>query len=223
VLRYTRVAATALAALCALAPPALAHEGNPNYRSEVRAISPPLEGLDAEVLNFDDRIELRNESGETVIVEGYRGEPYLRFEPDGTVLVNQRSPTTYLNEDRFADVEVPDTADPKAAPEWQTVARNGRYDWHDHRIHWMSSTPPERVRDDESRRVKVFDWRLPVTAGGVPATISGSLTWLGKDGGGFPVAAAVSLLAAALAGVTVVALVRRRRRAGTEREKAEAW
>jgi hypothetical protein len=217
------VAATALAALCALAPPALAHEGNPNYRSEVHAITPPLKGLDAEVLNFDDRIELRNGSGETVVVEGYRDEPYLRFEPGGTVLVNQRSPTTYLNEDRFAAVEVPDTADPKAAPEWQTVARNGRYDWHDHRIHWMSSTPPERVRDDESASIKLFDWKLPLTAGGVPATISGSLTWVGKDGGGFPVAAAVSLAVVVLAGVALVAGVRRRRRTPAQWEKAEAW
>jgi hypothetical protein len=223
VLRFGGVAATALAALCALAPPALAHEGNPNYRSEVHAIRPPLKGLDAEVLNFDDRIELRNSSGETVVVEGYRDEPYLRFEPDGTVLVNQRSPTTYLNEDRFAAVEVPDTADPKAAPEWHTVARNGRYDWHDHRIHWMSSTPPERVRDDESARVKLFDWKLPLTAGGVPATISGSLTWVGKDGGGFPVAAAVSLAVVVLAGVALVAVVRRRRCTPAQREKAEAW
>jgi hypothetical protein len=222
VLRYRGVAVTALAALCALAPSAFAHEGNPNYRSEVRAISPPLEGLDAEILNFDDRIQLRNDSGETVVVEGYRGEPYLRFEPDGMVLVNQRSPTTYLNEDRFADVEVPDIADPKAAPEWQTVARNGRYDWHDHRIHWMSSTPPERVREDEAARVKVFDWKLPLTASGAPATISGTLTWVGK-GGGFPVVAAVSLAVAVLAGVALVALVRRRRRAPAEREQAEAW
>ena len=171
-LRQLGVAAAALVALCVLAPPALAHEGNPNYRSEVRAISPPVDGLKAEVLNFDDRIELQYRGSETIVVEGYRGEPYLRFEPDGTVSVNQRSPATYLNEDRFADAEVPDTADPKAPPEWETVARNGRYDWHDHRIHWMSSTPPERVRADESAQVKVFDWKLPLTAGGVPASRS---------------------------------------------------
>jgi hypothetical protein len=60
VLRSIGAAAAALAALCALAPPVLAHEGNPNYRSEVDAISPAVQGLDAEVLNFDDRIELRN-------------------------------------------------------------------------------------------------------------------------------------------------------------------
>ncbi len=218
------VAAAALAALCALAPPALAHEGNPNYRSEVRAISPPVEGLDAEVLNFDDRIQLRNNGNETIVVEGYRGEPYLRFEPDGTVSVNQRSPAAYLNEDRFADVEVPDAADPKAAPEWETVARNGRYDWHDHRIHWMSKTPPERVREDESARVEVFRWKLPLTANGSAATIGGSLTWLGKDGSGFPVAAAVSLGVAVLAGIVLVAVVRRRRRpSGEKRARVEAW
>ena len=221
-LRYRGAAAAALAALCALAAPALAHEGNPNFRSEVEAISPPVEGLDADVLNFDDRIEMRNIGNETIVVEGYRGEPYLRFEPDGTVLVNQRSPATYLNEDRFADVEVPDTADPKAAPEWEVVARHGRYDWHDHRIHWMSSTPPERVREDESARSKIFDWKLPVTANGSPATVSGTLTWLGKDGG-FPVAAAVSLAVALLASVVLVAVVRRRRRTPPKREQVEAW
>jgi hypothetical protein len=224
VLRYRGVAATALAVLCALAPPALAHEGNPNYRSEVRAISPPLEGLDAQILNFDDRIQLRNDSGETVVVEGYRGEPYLRFEPDGMVLVNQRSPTTYLNEDRFADVEVPETADPRAAPEWQMVARNGRYHWHDHRIHWMSKTPPERVREDESARVKVFDWKLPLTANGRAATISGSLTWVGEEGDSFPVAAVLSLALAILAGIVLVVVVRRRRKPpAADREHVEAW
>ncbi len=222
-LRRRGVAAAALAALCVLAPPALAHEGNPSYRSEVRAISPPVEGLRAAVLNFDDRIELRNDGSETIVVEGYRDEPYLRFEPDGTVSVNTRSPAAYLNEDRFAQVEVPGAADPQAAPEWRVVARNGRYDWHDHRIHWMSKTPPERVRRDESEPVEVFDWKLPLTANGSAATISGSLTWLGEDDGGFPVAAGISLLAAILAGVVLVALVRRRRRAGDEGEKAEAW
>jgi hypothetical protein len=131
-------------------------------------LPPTVEGLDAEVLNFDDRIQLRNNGDEAIVVEGYRGEPYLRFEPDGTVSVNRRSPAAYLNEDRFADVEVPATADTKAAPEWETVARNGRYDWHDHRNHWMSKTPPERVREDGSACVEVFRWKLPLSAGGAP-------------------------------------------------------
>ena len=109
-----------------------------------------------------------------MVVEGYRGEPYLRFLPDGTVQVNRRSPAAYLNEDRFAQVEVPATRRPdarrRAGSRWR---ENGRYDWHDHRIHWMSKTPPQPVREDESRRVKIFDWSVPVVGGRAAARRSG--------------------------------------------------
>jgi hypothetical protein len=74
-----------LAALCVAAPAAVAHEGNPNYRSTVRAIAPAVAGLDARVLNHDDRIELDYEGDAALVIEGYRGEPYLRFLPDGRV------------------------------------------------------------------------------------------------------------------------------------------
>jgi hypothetical protein len=215
-------AAIALTALCVAAPAALAHEGNPNYSSKVRSIDPAVAGLAAEVLASDDRIELRNSGDNTVIVDGYRNEPYLRFLPDGTVQRNQRSPATYLNEDRFAEVEVPASARPSAPPRWEQVAANGRYEWHDHRIHWMSKTPPEPVREDESKRAKIFDWRLPIAVAGRPGRIQGTLTWLGKDSGGFPVAAALSLGALALAGAAFVVVVRRRRRPAVDRQ-TEAW
>jgi len=215
--------AAALLALCGIAPIAVAHEGNPNYRSQVRAIEPPIHGLEAQVLDYDDRIELRNRSGATVSVDGYRGEPYLRFQPDGTVEVNRRSPAAALNDDRFAEVEVPASADSGSAPDWEVVARNGRYDWHDHRIHWMSRSLPPRVRENEKTRTKVFDWRLPVAAAGRRSVIRGSLTWLGRDSGGFPLAAAASLGAAVLAGAGLVALVRRRRARPAHRREVEAW
>jgi hypothetical protein len=215
-------AAVALVALCAVAPTAAAHEGNPNYRSQVRTITPAIAGVEAQVLNYDDRIELRNEGDETVVVEGYRGEPYLRFRPDGLVEVNRRSPAAYLNEDRFAKVSVPRSADPAAPPEWEVVSRTGSYDWHDHRIHWMAASPPERVRGDEETRTKIFDWKLPVAAAGHRSLIRGSLVWVGKDSGGFPLAAALSLGAAVLAGAALVVLVRRRRRPSRQRQ-VEAW
>ena len=215
-------AATALIALMALAPTAVAHEGNPNYSSKVRAVVPAIDGLEAEILGGDDRIELRSGSDSVVVVEGYSGEPYLRFLPGGAVYVNQRSPALYLNEDRFAQVRVPRTAKPRARPRWKQVAENGRYDWHDHRIHWMAKTPPKSVRDDESKRLKIFDWRLPVSVAGRPAGVTGSLTWLGKDDGGLPLAALVSLAAAVLGGAALVALVRRRRRPANG-DSVEAW
>lgn len=216
-------AAAALLALCVAAPTAVAHQGNPNYRSQVRSITPAVDGLEAQVLGYDDRIELRNEGDNTVVVEGYRGEPYLRFEPDGTVEVNRRSPAVYLNEDRFAKVSVPGSADPSAPPEWEVVSKTGRYDWHDHRIHWMGATPPPMVRKNEKARTKVFDWKLPIAAAGQRSVIRGSLVWVGKDSGGFPLAAVVSLLAAILGGAALVVFVRRRRRGPSRRREVEAW
>ena len=213
--------AAALAALCVAAPSAFAHEGNPNYRSEVRLIAPAVPGLDAHVLNFDDRIEFTYAGDRDLVVAGYRGEPYLRFQPDGRVQVNRRSPAGFLNEDRFAQRDVPARADHRAPPVWQTIARNGRYDWHDHRIHWMSEGAlPPRVKD-RSRRVRVFDWSIPVEAAGRPAEVRGTLTWLGEDDGGFPVGAAISLAGALLLGGLAVVAVRRRRSAA--RPPREAW
>jgi hypothetical protein len=214
--------AAALAVLCVAAPVALAHEGNPNYRSEVSAIAPELPGLEARVLNYDDAIELVYDGEQPLVVEGYRGEPYLRFNPDGLVEVNRRSPAAYLNEDRFAKVELPDRADHRARPSWATVAENGRYDWHDHRIHWMGEgTLPPQI-DDEGERTRVFDWDIPMAAGGRPVEVRGTLTWLGKEEGGFPVAAGLTLGGALVGGALLVVVVRRRRsRPGTAAK--EAW
>jgi hypothetical protein len=215
-------AAAALAVLCGAAPAALAHEGNPNYRSEVRAIAPALPGLEARVLNYDDAIELVYDGERPLVVEGYRGEPYLRFNPDGSVEVNRRSPAAYLNEDRFAKVELPDRADHRAPPSWARVAENGRYDWHDHRIHWMGEgTLPPQV-EDEGERTRVFGWRIPMASAGRPVEVRGTLTWLGKEEGGFPVAAGLTLGGALVGGALLVVLVRRRRARSGPPAK-EAW
>jgi hypothetical protein len=208
------------AIMLALAPAALAHQGNPNFRSEVRSLTPAIDGIDVQVVNFDDSLQLTNRSGRTVIVKGYRGEPYVRIAADGTVAVNHRSPSYYLNDDRYAEgVTVPRDATPKAIPDWQTVDRTGQFAWHDHRIHWMARSLPPQVKD-EGRRTKIFDWKVPLRIGDRPADVAGSLLWVGKTGGGFPVGAAISLAAVALAGAGLVFVVRRRRRAAPVKE---AW
>ena len=223
-LRLWGAVVVSAALLGVAAPAAPAHQGNPNFRSEVRALTPALGGIDAQVVNYDDSIELRNRSGKTVVVEGYRGEPYVRIAGDGTVAVNHRAPTFYLNDDRFAEgVSVPADATPKATPDWQTVDRTGRYAWHDHRIHWMAHTLPPQVKD-KGEHTKVFDWKVPMTVGGRPATIAGTLTWVGKQGGGFPVGAGIAFVAVALGGLLLVAVVRRRRgRPEPAAPAKEAW
>jgi hypothetical protein len=199
---------------------AWAHDGNPNYRSEIRALVPEVPGIDLEVLNYDDRLLLTNRSERRVLITGYEDEPYIRFQPDGLVQVNKRSPSFYLNEDRFAKVEVPGEAKKGAAPRWEDVSRTGRYEWHDHRIHWMSEETPPQVTD-EDKPAKVSDWKVPIQVGERQATLLGTLRWVPSESG-TPTAAYVSLGAVALlsASLLVVSKWMRRRRRIT---KKEAW
>jgi hypothetical protein len=125
-----RALLVACAAVALAAPSAaLAHQGNPNYLSQVRGLSPSLNGLSVEVLNRDDRLLLHNTSGHTVIVDGYSDEPYARIDGDGTVSVNTDSQAYYLNEERDGQVEVPPDADSKGEPRWKQISRSGRFEF----------------------------------------------------------------------------------------------
>lgn len=216
------IALTAIA-LTTSAGPALAHEGNPNYRSD---IDPPPAGVSASMLNYDDSVELTVEAGHEVIVAGYESEPYLRFRADGTVEVNRRSPSGYLNEDRYGDADVPAAADADAPPEWERVGDHGRYAWHDHRAHYMSKSLPPAVMD-ESVETKVFDWRVPVELDGRRTAITGTLFWDPADDGGVSPAVAAGLGAAVLASlVLAVWRIRSRRSTGGDADvypQREAW
>lgn len=188
-----------------------AHQGNPDYRSEITSIRPAAlgEGLEVSIVNFDDHVRLVNRTGKEVVIKGYDGEPYARIASDGAVYVNLNSPAYYLNEDRFADVEVPARADAKATPDWKKVDDNGIFEWHDHRSHYMGTGTPSQVTD-ESKETKVFDYTIPIEVGGEPARINGTLTWVGT-GSKAPVIPFVILGLAIIAAI-VFWLMRRRKR-----------
>ena len=213
----------AAAVLLAGAPVALAHEGSPNFLSQINAVSPDMPGLDVQVLNRDDRLLLHNTSGETVIVEGYSGEPYARIEGDGTVSVNTDSEAYYINEERDGKVDTPDSADSKGEPHWEEVSKTGRFEWHDHRMHWMSEEDPEQVKDKDVRS-KVFDWEVPLDVDGRAGAISGTLFWTPTASAAVPVPAIVGT-AAVLIALFIFIAIRRRRRAAPAPTGAgpEAW
>jgi hypothetical protein len=205
----------AAAVLLAGAPVALAHEGSPNFLSQINSVTP--DGIAVEVLNRDDRLLLRNTSGKTVVIEGYQGEPYARIDADGTVSVNADSEAYYINEERDGKVDAPESADSKGAPRWKEVSKTGRFEWHDHRMHWMSESDPDRYV-----RSKVFDWRVPIRVGDRSGAISGTLYWTPTPSSDLPLPAVFAFAALVIALCIAVVIVRRRR-AAAPAPASEAW
>jgi hypothetical protein len=222
----------ALAATTALliglsATPALAHEGNPDYRSIINRVTPKVPGVSFEVLSYDSYMQLLDQHGHEVVIDGYEGEPYARVLKNGTVQVNERSPAYYLNDTRFPTTQVPAVANPKAPPRWKTVDDSGTFLWHDHRMHYGSTATPPQVTDT-SRKTKIFNYTIPLRVDGRKGAIDGTLYWVGS--------ANTSKLPFILAGIVIVlgggglVLLARRRRDSDEDGPApndepgkEAW
>lgn len=170
-LQLATAGAAALGLVTLAAAPAAADPPEPtNYRSEVTDLTPEVEGVTASVVGGDGFLLLEVEPGTRVEVPGYTGEPYLRFGEDGTVEENQASAATYLNESRTR-TESDRDRDPDAEPEWEEVATDGRWAWHDHRIHSMADGLSADVEAAHRRGVP---WTVPLVVDDDEVTISGS-------------------------------------------------
>jgi hypothetical protein len=196
-----------LASLLALAFSATALGGDvtESFRSTVRQIAPGTSGLEVRVIGRDAALELRNQTGRTVLVEGYDFEDYLRFKPDGVVEQNERSPATYLNRDRTGSQKVPPEANPAARPRWRRISNSGVYRWFDHRIHITTPEgPPPQARGQEGP-VKISDWSVPLSVGGERVLVRGTLLWDPEDSSsdGFP----FGIVAASAGGVALLGLL----------------
>ena len=209
---------TILAAATLLAAaPASAHQGSPNFLSTITSVSPSVEGLSVTVLNRDDRLLLRNASDRDVVVLGYEGEPYARIDADGGVWVNTNSKAYYINAERDGKVAVPEGVESKGEPRWERQSGTGRFEWHDHRMHWMGEDDPPMVKDKDVR-TKVFDWTVRMRVGDRPGAIAGTLFWTPTPSSSLPLAAIFAFAGLVIVLCIVVFVVRRRRGA-----PAEAW
>jgi hypothetical protein len=215
-------AAALVTAYALLVTPAAAHAANespltdqgsnPDYRSVITSVAPRPQGLALQILQFADRLQLTNHTGKTIVVYGYSGEPYVRILPDGTVEENVRSPAVYLNASFYGNATVPASANAGAAPQWKVVDRTGTFEWHDHRIHWMSPVPPPQVTHANGT-IKIFDWQVPLAIAGQRGAIDGALYWKPQSSS-TPIAAIVSLIVLVGLALTIVGVVRRRRARG---------
>jgi hypothetical protein len=173
--RLLAVVAGALA--CVLVSPGTAAAdpaGPTDYRTEIVAIDPATASIEPTMIGGDSFLELRVAAGTEVVVTGYRGEPYLRFDADGSVWENRRSPTRWQNDDRFGDVEIPPEATADAPPDWHRVADGGRYAWHDHRTHWMNEARPPGASAGEV----ILEAVVPLVVDGTPVAVTVRSVWL---------------------------------------------
>ena len=195
-----RLAVVAFAALVAAAPSDAA--GPTDFRTTVVSVTPPTEGIDVAVIGGDSFLELTAEPGVDVVVLGYQQEPYLHFRPDGVVEENERSPTAYLNADRYGGGEVPAGADATLPPNWRQVGSGGRYAWHDHRAHWMDPNPPTVGAPG----MQIQAATIPLQVDGVPVEVAVKTDWLPE-----PARLPLAVGAAAGLGLVLLTVLLRRR------------
>jgi len=176
----------------ALADPA----GPTDYRSEVVAVEPPTSTIDVTVIGGDSFVELTVAPGTEAVVIGYQGEEYLWIRADGTVLENQNSPSTYLNQDRYAgDPDTPATATADAEPAWVDVGSGHRWAWHDHRAHWMQTIRPPGLGEGD----QILEAVIPLAVDGREVDVTVISVWQ-------PSASRVPALLGLVTGVALTAL-----------------
>lgn len=190
------------------APPAAADPPGPtDYRSEILALEPAVDGLVLRFIGGDSFLELEAD-GRQVVVFGYRGERLYRFAEDGTVEENRASPSYALNDDRYGEVSDDlDSPEGDLAEDWHVVATSGRWAWHDHRTHWMHrARPPGRSPGDV-----VLEAVVPIEVDGQPVAVHVRSTWAPESAWPQSVAAGIGVAVAAL-----VAVLGRRSRTGPD-------
>jgi hypothetical protein len=198
------------------AAPASAHSADvpaaSDYRCTVTGIDPPLPGLTVRAVDAGTQLELVNHTGRAIEVLGYGGEPYLSVAPDG-VYQNANSPATYVNETLTGGVAPPATATVAAVPAWQKLSSTPAVVWHDHRAHWMATTPPPVVAANPLVGHQVSTWSVPLRDGVRAVAVTGRLDWVPRPA---PAAwwAGALVLGAAVAGLGALRTPRALRVAG---------
>lgn len=163
----------ALFSLVSLAPQHIGSGDSVQARdteSVIESISPALpNGVKFSIVGADTFVRVESRSHE-VLVNGYENEPYLRIQRSGLVQVNDSSQTTFLNSDRYGNIDLSNFKK-SDVPKWRTIATNGVAMWHDHRSHWMNPVRPGTI----DNRGTVLKWTIPVAVDGVKTDISGAL------------------------------------------------
>lgn len=171
--RLTLNAAFVAVTAALVIPPAATAHGpvDPAASSYKAYVSTLPRGMQAQVIDGDQRMWLNVEPGPTVVVLDYTGAPYLRFSRAG-IDVNQNSAMYYLNQ---VPPQTPPTHLGRGTPaRWSRVSGGHAYGWHDGRLHALASVALAPGATYVGR------WTIPLRVDGAPAAIAGGL-WHGGD------------------------------------------
>ena len=138
--------------------------------SVINSVVPTLPaGVQIDIVGSDTFVRVRSQ-GHDVQIPGYQDEPYLHITKLGEVLINDASPTSLLNSNRYGNVDTSNYVESNT-PKWRTIATNGIAMWHDHRVHWMSPKRPAVIDAHNT----VLDWTVPVVIDNTKTVVSGTL------------------------------------------------
>ena len=118
---------------------------------------------------------LENGTGETVVVQGADGEPFLRFNDKG-VQANRHSPSWLAARRADAGDLSVELIDPSLPPDWERVSQVPRFGWVEPRAAYPEEEPPEDViaaRD----RTTLLEWAVPMDVGGERVVATGHTLW----------------------------------------------
>jgi hypothetical protein len=181
----------ALAVLLGLSNPvpAAAHVvgtgGSPtNYQTAITGIRPAVPAVAATVGLGGQWVRITNQGAATIVILGYRGEPFLRLSPN-QVEVNQLSSTAAQT--GLIPVD-PGPGAPATEPRWVRSSEADSVTWTDDRI-----APPQQSQAAES-------WELPLVVDGQQVTVIGTRELISPPSP-WPWVAVLVLLSAAVAAI----------------------
>ncbi len=191
--RWLVAAVSGLIGASLIGSPAFADPPGPtDYRSEIVSVDPATPTITVSIIGGDSFVELAVVPGTDVIIEGYQGEDMLWFRPDGTVWENENSPSTHLNGARLGGGGIPPNATVDAEGDWQQVAADGDYSWHDHRAHWMQQARPVGKAPGD----QILESAIPLVVDGRDVEVVVISTWQ-------PAASPIATIAGGAAGLAL--------------------
>ena len=137
---------------------------------------PDVAGLTVAVLQGRvPGLYLENGTGETVVVRGAHGEPFLRFDDRG-VEANRHSPSWLAARRAEGGDLSQELIDPSLEPAWGRVSEVPRFGWVEPRTAFPDEEPPEEVIA-AGEPVTLLEWEIPLEVGDATVSATGRTRW----------------------------------------------